>query len=990
MKKVLTLVSALSMVAGSAMAGDHNWNMSEMNQEDFLNGVSSKWGLTVKGQLSVKDGTLITSGSNINDASNVLEFEGTLGDNMFISISHLDGKAGKVYYKQNGIVKEAEVVAGDSEVKCVLSADGTVQLCTDKNIGIKEIRVVSKAYYDAIAVATGAKGVVTDATRSLAKYVTDYSVLYTAAKGDVNQLSAKVDDIYNSIVKNQAENKGENIGESVDDGVTPAESAVWIKELNELTKSINEVLVAADKAVADYASLDLKTAKDYYTSQQNSGVYKDKDKKIYLRSWIDPSKDEWKTNIDAYYTQTCQNALDEMKDYKNYNSKISELQAAINETQTRVDNLIARAKKEDAISTKVSTLVSNVKNIKVKVADEAVNAYFASEHLAAVAELVQSVNDFYKDFDFTYDASDKGRGYQKRYEYTAQQGVEWDEALNANQAGCQQNLVALRKMLFEDVKSTIETKVKEVQTRCDEVAYNISAKFDNQKDEQEKFQTIFAGYQNDITKIVETLAKQGTEAEIAKISALSDFKKTMASLEQTSKNIEETRKSVMGSENQKLYDVNAEKWAVFETLVQQAKDLYTEGIERIEKYLEVEEIAKNAEASGAVKQAEVDLFNSYKQITAVRDEAKEKYDACQESVDAFTVTEFDYSPYADKLTKIQEEDIVSYITTAKKAVNGVAKNYLETNYWTEGTIAWAKRFINGKKPQNPTNAGEKEADIALYQLEDLIAEADTKVAVAEPIYGIADLIPEIKEDMLAVVAKVNVVVKQLELYNEIDAEFIDLKATWTVVSSKKVDGKELAETPEMVNINNDITELHKALDDKAGDIQEADKADFDAKIKTLRNRINDVDDPVNKANLSDVELQINAIKVELEDAKVVVNGYSEGVKNVYLAILEGIDGELNTVKANAQALYEAKNLKGDALSAINAELQKKQQAVKDCLEDAKVAEDASKKVPGDYNDDKVVNAVDAAIVIERLGKKLTVKDYNNFLNDYKTFVNANK
>lgn len=181
MKKVLTLVSALSMVAGSAVANDFDWTGLEEPQLEagthFVKGTKSN--LTYEDQaFSFK----VTKGDKVQLGVN--------GENLDITV--------------NGTKLSASLEGGKISF-VVADADGDVVLKLGTGTTIKSIYVESDNYRTALKyIETIGKAAVNQATVDIANYSTEideknknlpYDQFFSAVKAQINIEAQKVADI---------------------------------------------------------------------------------------------------------------------------------------------------------------------------------------------------------------------------------------------------------------------------------------------------------------------------------------------------------------------------------------------------------------------------------------------------------------------------------------------------------------------------------------------------------------------------------------------------------------------------------------------------------------------------------------------------------------------------------------------------------------------------------------------------------------------------
>ena len=1030
MKKVLTLVSALSMVAGSAFAADHVWNMESLSKGGLFSidkttqkPILTVRDLTASSDLKVENGLLVgTAKVDLDAKKNAVSFTASAGDSIFVTVKSVDpnSEGGSVYFKDaSNPGDKADVVAGTSSWKHEVTVDGEVVLGTDAGLGISLIKVVSKNGVDAMTEYEAAKVKVNDANKAVAEYVTKYSDLFGAVKKDINKQSALVEGIYNDIVAKLTP-KDELKGDC--EGVSDADLAQWKADLLGYTTEIASCVSKAQEAVATYNTLDYATTRakiDNMAKDANKGkadcIYDakkvgNKTNAVIRRNWLKPDQAEWKNIVDSI-SRIETKALKALADnYKSYDN--GTIQAEVDGVPTLAQNLIDRANKENAIEATVNALSKNIKALNEEVVKAEVKEIFKSQE-TAVTNLVKAFNTFKGEFDGT------GEGV-KRYMFDATVSAAWDNQLSAAGPGCQKDYDVLVSSLNTLAGTALKAKVDVAQKQCDETAYAISATYEGQPDAQTKYQAIFAGYQNEITAVNKKIS--GGSTDFLKL------KENLEMLDKTISNIDKERKNAMTGKNQELYDNN--QIAMFGadkdgkpygelTLepvtpglandIAHAKAIYTEGIKKIESYRSIEGIEKNQVAAKSITDAEVQLFTSYKAIQKVESESNAEYNKCQNSVKDLSVSEFKTADYKKALAAA-ETDITTKLNTAKVTVHDIAVDYETANdqpyQYTSAkvnTIIWAEKLVKkskleagittgfGTADKNDANLtqGQKKAKADLNKITaEEIAKANKMIANSNATKSAADSIALIKETLSPVQKKVNDIDAELKRYNDIDVLFYNLKAEWTKASANHADD------PELTKINAEIAKSHGELDDisKKRNLTAEDYDAFDKVVKEFSYRIFAVANPeahkANEAANATITLDVNNALTAADAAIAEINKMDPSAQG-YVANVEEVKTALNQILTDATKSYNDRVL-GDKLNDFKAKITSEQTKIENILKLAQEADEAAKKVPGDYNDDKKVNSVDAAIVIGSLGDTMNVTDYSNFLNNYQKFVDSNK
>lgn len=1030
MKKVLTLVSALSMVAGSAFAADHVWNMESLSKGGLFSvdkttqkPILTVRDLTASSDLKVVNGLLVgTAKVDLDAKKNAVSFTASAGDVILVTVKSVnpDSEGGSVYFKDaSNPGDKADVVAGTSTWKHEVTVGGEVVLGTDAGLGIEIIKVVSKNGVDAMTEYEAAKAKVNDANKAVAKYVTKYSDLFGAVKKDINAQSALVEGIHNDIVAKLTP-KDELKGDC--EGVSDADLATWKADLLGYTTEIASYVSKAQAAVATYNTLDYATtrskianmAKD--TNKGNSDCIYDakrdgnKTKAVIRRDWLKPDQADWKNIVDSV-SRIETKALKALADnYKSYDN--GTIQAEVDGVKTLAQNLIDRANKENAIEAAVNALSNNIKGLNEEVAKAEVKEIFKSQE-TAVTNLVKAFNTFKGEFDGT------GEGV-KRYLFDDSVSAAWDNQLSAAGPGCQKDYDVLVSSLNTLAGTALKAKVDEAQKLCDETAYAISATYEGQPEAQTKYQAIFAGFQNEITAVNKQIS--GGSTNFLKL------KDNLESLGKTISKIGDERKNAMTGKNQELYDNNqiamfgADKEGkpygelTLEPVkpglandIAHAKAIYTEGIKKIESYRSIEGVDKNEVAAKSITDAEVQLFTSYKAIQKVESESNAEYNKCQNSVQGLSVSEFKTADYVTALGRA-ESDITTKLERAMVTVHNIAVDYetYDSEDWMYtsskiNTIIWAQKLVKkskweagitthfgaADKADANLSQGQKKAKADLNKITaEEIAKANKMIVNSAATMSAADSIALIKEILSPVQKKVNEIDAELKRYNDIDVLFYNLKAEWTQASANHADD------PELTKINAEIAKSHGELDDisKKRNLTAEDYATFDKVVKEFSYRIFAVANPeahkANEAANATITLEVNNALTAADAAIAEINKMDPSAQG-YVANVEEVKTALGQILTDATESYNDRVL-GEKLNDFKAKITSEQTKIENILKLAQEADEAAKKVDGDLDGDKKVDGADAAIVMEALGSTMNVSNYADFLNNYMKFVGSNK
>lgn len=177
MKKVLTLVSALSMVAGSAFAHDYAWSVDKTPSTDKDHNVAGCVGLKYN--------------------NNVYSFKAAENDEVHVkvfndAISDIEVVIGKTSYKvlkgeaaelTHNVGKNVENPGEDVDVE--ITVPGTAY--------VTEIVVESEAYRQANAAVKSAQDVLNAKNAETAKYASGFADFFTSVRGELNKKGVEIE-----------------------------------------------------------------------------------------------------------------------------------------------------------------------------------------------------------------------------------------------------------------------------------------------------------------------------------------------------------------------------------------------------------------------------------------------------------------------------------------------------------------------------------------------------------------------------------------------------------------------------------------------------------------------------------------------------------------------------------------------------------------------------------------------------------------------------
>ena len=364
MKKVLTLVSALSMVAGSAVAHDYNWNF---NDSKLVIGQDGLKDLAKAGTVNVtKDGLKFAQGSD-----NYVKFTAQEKDTVTVTAAGSTGSTGSFYVKVGSSTSVAEI-SKNTSLKVTVPSDGEVQVWASEGVAITAIVAQSEAYRIVNQAIDDTREILNRRVNDVAPYVKVSDKFYLGVKAQYNvqgeELEKVVARLKELVAKNEVANNVTGESETGKDQLIAAldliKKSIGTQPKLDKTSTDAEkgsILVAAQKAKADYDDVinakatDVAAAKDEISKRKAKvdgdaySIFKAvKDSKGNITSWtpkwtgVDTT---YKTYVEDEYAALKKGALEELGKYPKHD--FVAYAAKYNDVVTHSKNVVERYKFEN-------------------------------------------------------------------------------------------------------------------------------------------------------------------------------------------------------------------------------------------------------------------------------------------------------------------------------------------------------------------------------------------------------------------------------------------------------------------------------------------------------------------------------------------------------------------------------------------------------------------------------------------------------------------
>lgn len=1023
MKKILTLMAAMSACAGTAMASDFNFANPTVDAKE--------------------DGSALT----YNETAKAFSFTVTNGDEITLTAT------GDVTVKLGGAVLTAE----DGKYKATADGELTIELGTS---AVTKIVVVSSNSRLVQAEIEKAQVKMGEVIAAAAKYV-NYLDFYNAVQAEISKAGQKVQDVKAKLAEYKEANN-----------VTDANKDALIAELNSTVlladgnygavKMAEDAIANADATFALFNKIigtDAKVAlnalkKANGTATQgewvvnggerinnttmfthnlkavknNHGIVTDTALDGFKTTWIES---EW-TNLNNEVNTTIKNAaIAELNKYPAAFVENDE-QAFVDMYQEVVEklaNVIARANFERDNLKTVNDLTAKVNKVDAALKAGAPFALDADNDFTLLKEQITAMQT-------------EISSSENRYMYSQDNFSTFVTNIN----GVSTKLDAFYTELVGKARTDLEAKLDAAQKNLTKVSYEVSAKYEHESATQKEYQKQFSEQQNKLDEVKKNVAASAFP------TVQTDYKAFADQISNINKKVDEIWGTTLSSQKQEILTHNQEaKDQIFKAIDAVRAD-YSLYVEKINTW--INDDATKAAATD-LKANLNELFSIVNGLDDMKAEVTEAVDKMTENIKKESDEEFGAHYEANKnIYRLTEDKVTGYLNSTKtvsdaiydelkaaaRTANAKAYNFVKTNTnygvksirWATNLISDAKRNvktgdrnekmsaaaaakfkvaydkIREKDPNAPEGQqGEGYVKIAETEIERLyhydITKADFKDNIlADKVVKNKDGKRELPEKFIAPVeTAVNALNKELESYTTQYKLIYEKKVEWNTAKAKedelqaKVDAWEKANNvaaENHFNVNKELTlvneDLAKALENLEEGCLTAKKCE-DATNKAIENykvkmymiehfteaKANEAAAPVVSAKVAEVEKAI-------ADARTKVADYADDIKNKANADLNTIDGNLKTLKSSIDASVKANTIAANKDSFI-ASLTTLAGDVTKVLE---AAAQAAKDANLDYNGDGKVNVqdlVDADADFQKTGDGFT---FYKFLDAYLEYL----
>ena len=1024
MKKILTLMAAMSACAGTAMASDFNFANPTVDAKE--------------------DGSALT----YNETAKAFSFTVTAEDEITLTAT------GDVTVKLNG----STLTAVDGKYKATADGKLTIELGTSV---VTKIVVVSSNSRLVQAEIEKAQVKMGEAIAAVAKYV-GYGDFYNAVQAEVSKAGQKVQDVKAKLAVLKETNSVTDanrvalIAELNSDvlladgnygAVKMAENAVAEAEttfalfnkiidtdakenaLNALTKA-NGVATQGEWMVNGGVKINNTTmfTHNLKAVKNQLGIVTKVELDGFKTTWIES---EWK-NLNDEVNITIKNAaVAELGKFPKAFVENDEqaFVAMYQEVVEKLRNVIARANFERDNLKTVNDLTAKVNKVDAALKAGAPFVLDADNDFTLLKEQITAMQT-------------EINSSENRYMYSQDNFSEFVNTIS----GVSTKLDGFYTELVGKARTDLQTKLKAAQENLTKVSYEVSAKYEHESATQKEYQKQFSEQQNKLDEVKKNVAASAFP------TVQTDYKAFVDQISNINKKVDEIWGTTLSSQKAEINTHNqAAKKKIFDAIDAVRAD-YSLYVEKINTWINDDATKK---AATDLKANLNELFSIVNGLDDMKAEVTEAVDKMTENIKKESDEEFGAHYEANKnIYRLTEDKVTGYLNSTKTVsdaiydelkeaattANAKAYDFVKTNTgYGVKSIRWANNLISDAKYNVKTgDKNEKmsaEAAAKFKAAYDKIAQKDltapkgeqgegyVKIAETEieRLYNYDINKADFKDNILAdkvvknkegkrelpeqyiapVETAVNALNNELESYKAQYKDIYALKVDWNTAKAKedelqaKVDAWEKANNvaaENHFNVNKELTavneNLAKTLENlekgcltatKCQDATDKAKENYAVKMYMIQHfteaKANEAAAPVVSAKVAEVEKAI-------ADARTKVADYADDIKNKANADLNTIDGKLTTLKNSIDASVKANTIAANkdgfiaSLTTLAGDVTKVLEAAAQAAKDADL----------DYNGDGKVNVqdlVDADADFQKTGDGFT---FYKFLDAYLEYL----
>lgn len=1030
MKKILTLMAAMSAVAGPAMAADYVWNV------DATGNITTD----VKGDIAF--------------ANNKFTFTVNSGEKVWV-------KGSNVTVSFGGKNLTGEEVTFDMEGTGMLytpGATGQVTVTLGANSTIEKIKVVGEYSMRIEGLFEAVKAEVQKANQETAVWATEPELepFFTAVRAQINKQGAINQEVRALLEQYQAAN-------TVDEN-----AAALMSRLNAAILNIKKYVVCAKEDKKTYDRIigaDAQALKGQLEKGTSTPKNKevDNNSEVYIKDWKKSSEsvvngnkpatfDKWKTSWaeeawNSFYKDIEAIKSEALAELGKFDK--AELPAGSGSFQTGFTEADFKAKYET-----LQAEATNVVNRAIFERDYADKIKAAKEDIQAINEVVKAGTPFSVETPSFSRLTDEVTQLNR---FLAQPTDAHRSLTKADLNGadfkglyddCAQEIAKIKAALVKQAKDALEARIEPTQKSLNETSYKISAKYVNEPETQKKYELEFAKIQKQLDELKKKVAGVADFKDI-----VNTYNKHNSEFDNINKDIDSKWQNTLSAQKKEVLDNNHKQAVALLANVEKVRKAYNDNVLRIKKWVDATwtddedtDVKLNANlkelfsVAGGVDKMKDDIVADTLRYTKLINETPDvEFNA---NDNQYRLLKGEVGTFTSNL-KTVETAIMAQINEAVFTANLRAANYLNdspktTAYWYVTNAKDASYEYANLWPGTKHEFMSAEA-VALFQKEfEKIAYKDAnkqgagyldeagRIIAAGHVTDFAKVdidkqkLADQVADVEAIFAKVKPAVDALNeekvayknLYDAIYKQKID----WNVVKAETAKYQKAIDdaAKKYGTTGFDVTARLKELNKLFDGVKDVDGCTEDGAYTTLEKGTNPVNasnaelnasinkkiedfkaglDEIckypeilkNKAAMTTADADIKAVEAELVNAREAIKAYNETVQAGATQLLNGAESALKTAKAAIEDASNELTLADNYTEGQNLKqgLTNASQEIKDALA---WAAQAAKDADLDYNGDGKVNVqdlVDADADFQNTGDGFT---FYKFLDAYLEYL----
>lgn len=1025
MKKILTLMAAMSAVAGPAMAADYVWNV------DATGNITAE----EKGDIAF--------------ANNKFTFTVNSGDKVWVKGSNVTVSFGGAYL--TGV--ETTFDMEGTGMLYTPGATGQVTVTLGANSTIKKIKVVGEYSMRIEGLFEAVKAEVQKANQETAVWATEPELepFFTAVRAQINKQGAINQEVRALLEQYQAEN-------SVDE-----HAVALMDRLNVAILNIKKYVICAKEDKKTYDRIigaDAQALKGQLEKGTSTPINKDVDNnsEVYIKDWTKgtiPTKPatsgKWKTSWaeeawNSFYKDIEAIKSEALAELGKFDK--AELPAGSGSFQTGFTEADFKAKYAT-----LQTEATNVVNRAIFERDYADKIKAAKEDIQAINEVVKAGTPFSVETPSFSRLTDEVTQLNR---FLAQPTDAHRSLTKANLNGadfkglyddCAKEIADIKAALVKQAKDALEARVEPTQKSLNETSYKISAKYVNEPETQKKYELEFAKIQKQLDDLKKNVAGVADFKDI-----VNTYNKYNGEFDTINKDINSKWQNTLSAQKKEVLDNNHKEAVALLDNVEKVRTAYNDNVLRIKKWVDATwtdedtDVKLNANlkelfsVAGGVDKMKDDIVADTLRYTKLINETPDvefnandnQYRLLSGEVETFTnnlkavekaimaqINEAVFTANlraANYLTGTPMSNAYWYVADAKEAGHEYANLWPGTKHEfmsVEAVLLFQKEFEKiAYKDANKQGAGyldEAERIIAAGHVTDFAKVDIDKQKLADQVADVEAIFAKVKP---AVDALNNEKVAYKNLYAAIYVQKID----WNVVKAeaatyqKAIDAAAKEYNTTGFDVTARLKELNKLFDgvkdvdgctedgaytmlEKGTNPVNASNAELNAsinkKIEDFKAGLNEIrhypEILKNKAAMTTADADIKAVEAELVNAREAIKAYNETVQAGATQLLNGAESALKTAKAAIEDASNKLTLADNYTEGQNLKqgLTNASQEIKDALA---WAAQAAKDADLDYNGDGKVNVqdlVDADADFQNTGDGFT---FYKFLDAYLEYL----